>query len=40
VVLPEWSKDIGAELLGRTADYALKYGYLTTKPDIAKLTAT
>jgi NitT/TauT family transport system substrate-binding protein len=37
VTLPEWSADVGAPLLQRTADLALKYGYLTTKPDISQL---
>ena len=37
VALPEWNSDVGAPLLHRTADLALKYGYLSTKPDIAQL---
>jgi NitT/TauT family transport system substrate-binding protein len=37
VTLPEWNPDVGAPLLQRTADLALKYGYLTKKPDIAQL---
>ena len=37
VVLPEWSTDVGAPLLRRTADLALEYGYLRTEPDINKL---
>jgi NitT/TauT family transport system substrate-binding protein len=37
VVLPEWSTDVGAPLLQRTADLALQYRYLTTKPDVAGL---
>ncbi|WP_189081837.1 ABC transporter substrate-binding protein [Mangrovihabitans endophyticus] len=38
VVLPEWSPDVGAPLLRRTADLARRYGYLTTEPDVARLT--
>jgi NitT/TauT family transport system substrate-binding protein len=37
VTLPEWNPDVGALLLQRTADLALKYGYLTTKPDVNQL---
>jgi NitT/TauT family transport system substrate-binding protein len=37
VTLPEWNPDVGAPLLQRTADLALKYGYLTTKPDVSQL---
>jgi NitT/TauT family transport system substrate-binding protein len=37
VVLPEWSTDVGAPLLQRTADLALEYGFLTTKPDVTRL---
>jgi NitT/TauT family transport system substrate-binding protein len=37
VVLPEWSTDVGAGLLRRTAGLALQYGYLTTEPDVARL---
>jgi NitT/TauT family transport system substrate-binding protein len=37
VTLPEWSPDVGAPLLRRTADLALEYGYLTTEPDISQL---
>jgi NitT/TauT family transport system substrate-binding protein len=37
VTLPEWNPDVGAPLLQRTADLALKYGYLKTKPDITQL---
>jgi NitT/TauT family transport system substrate-binding protein len=37
VVLPEWNTDVGAALLGRTADLALRYGYLKSKPDVQQL---
>jgi NitT/TauT family transport system substrate-binding protein len=37
VTLPEWNPDVGAPLLQRTADLALKYGYLKTKPDVTQL---
>jgi NitT/TauT family transport system substrate-binding protein len=37
VTLPEWSTDVETPLLQRTADLALKYGYLTAKPDVAQL---
>jgi NitT/TauT family transport system substrate-binding protein len=37
VTLPEWSTDVGTPLLQRTADLALKYGYLTAEPDVAQL---
>ncbi|GLW35360.1 hypothetical protein Areg01_82960 [Actinoplanes regularis] len=37
VVLPEWSTDVGAPLLRRTAELALKYGYLKTAPDVTRL---
>jgi len=37
VMLPEWNADLGAPLLQRTADLALKYGYLDTEPDVAQL---
>ncbi|WP_433379467.1 ABC transporter substrate-binding protein [Actinoplanes sp. CA-142083] len=37
VVLPEWSTDVEAPLLRRTAELALKYGYLTTEPDVTRL---
>jgi NitT/TauT family transport system substrate-binding protein len=37
VTLPEWSTDVETPLLQRTADLALKYGYLTTKPNVAQL---
>jgi NitT/TauT family transport system substrate-binding protein len=37
VTLPEWNADVGAPLLQRTADLALEYGYLKTKPDISRL---
>jgi NitT/TauT family transport system substrate-binding protein len=37
VTLPEWGPDVAAPLLQRTADLARKYGYLTTKPDVAQL---
>jgi NitT/TauT family transport system substrate-binding protein len=40
VVLPEWSTDVGADLLGHTADLAQKYGYLSTKPDIGQLVGS
>jgi NitT/TauT family transport system substrate-binding protein len=37
VTLPEWSTDVGTPLLQRTAELALKYGYLTAEPDVAQL---
>jgi NitT/TauT family transport system substrate-binding protein len=37
VVLPEWSTDVGAPLLRRTADLAKEYGYLSTQPDVTRL---
>jgi NitT/TauT family transport system substrate-binding protein len=37
VVLPEWSTDVGAPLLRRTADLAKEYGYLSTEPDVTRL---
>ena len=37
VVLPEWSTDVGAPLLRRTAQLAHDYGYLTTEPDVTRL---
>jgi NitT/TauT family transport system substrate-binding protein len=37
VVLPEWSTDVGAPLLQRTAQLAKQYGYLSTEPDVNKL---
>ncbi|WP_305782547.1 ABC transporter substrate-binding protein [Symbioplanes lichenis] len=37
VVLPEWSPDVGAALLTRTAELARDYGYLTTPPDVTAL---
>src|SRR4051794_26039800 len=37
VVLPEWSTDVGAPLLRRTAELALRYGYLSTEPDVTRL---
>ncbi len=39
VVLPEWSTDVGAPLLQRTAELALQYGYLTTAPDVNLLVS-
>ncbi|MEV6843687.1 ABC transporter substrate-binding protein [Actinoplanes sp. NPDC051411] len=38
VVLPEWSTDVGAPLLQRTAELAKEYGYLTAEPDVTRLT--
>jgi NitT/TauT family transport system substrate-binding protein len=37
VVLPEWSTDVGAPLLQRTADLAKQYGYLSAEPDVTRL---
>jgi NitT/TauT family transport system substrate-binding protein len=37
VVLPEWSTDVGAPLLRRTAELAKNYGYLSTEPDVTRL---
>jgi NitT/TauT family transport system substrate-binding protein len=37
VVLPEWSTDVGAPLLQRTAELAKEYGYLSTEPDVTRL---
>jgi NitT/TauT family transport system substrate-binding protein len=37
VVLPNWNTNVDANLIGRTADLALQYGYITTKPDIKQL---
>jgi NitT/TauT family transport system substrate-binding protein len=38
VVLPEWNTDVGVPLLQRTAELAKEYGYLSTAPDVARLT--
>ena len=40
LVLPEWSSNPYPDLIKWTADHALKYGYITTEPDIGKLVAT
>jgi NitT/TauT family transport system substrate-binding protein len=40
VVLPNWMTRVDANLIGRTADLALRYGYITTKPDVKQLIAT
>ena len=40
VVLPNWMTRVDANLIGRTADLALQYGYITTKPDVKQLIAT
>jgi len=40
LVLPEWSTDPQAALVKWTADHALKYGYITSEPDISKLVVT
>jgi NitT/TauT family transport system substrate-binding protein len=37
VVLPEWSTDVGAPLLRRTAELAQQYGYLAKAPDVTRL---
>jgi NitT/TauT family transport system substrate-binding protein len=37
VVLPEWSTDLGKNLLIHSGDLAQKYGYVTTKPNVDKL---
>jgi NitT/TauT family transport system substrate-binding protein len=37
VVLPEWSTDLGKNLLTQSADWAQKYGYASTKPNVDKL---
>jgi NitT/TauT family transport system substrate-binding protein len=36
-VLPEWSTDVGAPLLRRTAQLAQQYGCLTKEPDVTRL---
>jgi NitT/TauT family transport system substrate-binding protein len=40
VVLPNWMTRVDATLIGRTADLALRYGYITAKPDVKQLIAT
>jgi NitT/TauT family transport system substrate-binding protein len=37
VVLPEWTTDLGTDLLNKTADLATKYGYMSAKPDMTQL---
>ncbi len=39
LVLPEWSSNPYPDLIKWTADHALKYGYITTEPDMSKLVA-
>jgi len=39
LVLPEWSSNPYPDLIKWTADHALKYGYITTEPDMSKLIA-
>ncbi len=38
VVLPRWSTDIEAGLLGTTAGLATRYGFISTAPNISQLT--
>jgi NitT/TauT family transport system substrate-binding protein len=40
LVLPEWSTNPYPDLIKWTADHALKYGYITSEPDMSKLVAT
>jgi len=37
VTLPEWNAGVDTQLLRRTADLALRYGYLSAVPDLSQL---
>ena len=40
VLLPYWKTDLEANLIQKTADLALQYGYTTRKPDMKQLLGT